>query len=182
MKHKTDIQELNIPKDDIECWLRYPKYHWVYDLSRLLDTQNIEWSPFEINSLSDKQINNILQTNPGYIYIDKPQGRYTITEVFISKGEIKYMRHIDTLTGRELPSLFGEIELMLNAFVTLHFQKFTGVITTEMISTEIYRIYLKPYLDINLETNQEVIKLMKRIYKKNDIIVDIKSRDVITSI
>jgi hypothetical protein len=81
------------------------------------------------------------------------------------------MRHIDTLTGRELESIFGEVELRLNAFTTLYFQKFTGVITTETFGNEIFRIKLKPYSDPEQERNQEVIKLLRRIYKKSDTIV-----------
>ena len=58
MQKKTDIQEFDIPKDDIECWDRYPRHRWVYDLSRLLDSQHISWSPFITNELKFK-INNI---------------------------------------------------------------------------------------------------------------------------
>lgn len=166
MHRKTDIQELYIPKDDIECWIRYPKYHWVYDLSRLLDAQNIKWSPFETDALSDKEINIRLQSEPGYIYIKKPGGQQTITELYIVKGEIKLMRHIDPITYKELSFFYGEISLRLNSFVTLYFQKFTGVINIEMWSNEISKIQLKPFNDIKFETNQSIIKLIKRIYKK----------------
>lgn len=47
-------KEIDFPQDDVECWDRYPKHRWVYDLSRLLDTQNIKWSPFETSSLNDR--------------------------------------------------------------------------------------------------------------------------------
>ena len=57
MNRKTDTQELDIPKDDIECWTRYPKYRWVYELSRLLDSQHIRWSLFEIDDLTNKELN-----------------------------------------------------------------------------------------------------------------------------
>jgi hypothetical protein len=91
------------------------------------------------------------------------------TELYIVKGEIKKARHINPETGKELDSLNGEIELRLNAFTTLHFQKFTGVITAETCANEIFRIRLRPYTTLDTETNQEVIKLIKRIYKKTDI-------------
>jgi hypothetical protein len=51
----------------------------------------------------------------------------------------------------------------------LYFQKFTGVITAETYANEIFRIRLRPLIDIANETNQEVIKLIKRIYKRTDI-------------
>lgn len=163
---KIDIEDLDIPKDDVECWVRYPKQHWVYDLSRLLESQKIEWSPFMTDLLSDKEINNKLQSEPGYIYLKKSQGNHTITELYIIRGEIKFLRHIDPDTNKELSSLYGEIELRLNSFVILYFQKFSGVINVEMDGNEIYKIQLRPYIDIVNETNDSVIKLVRRIYKK----------------
>jgi hypothetical protein len=178
MHKKTDTQEFDIPKDDIECWDRYPKYRWVYELSRLLDAQRIKWSPFAVDGLPDKELNINLYTTktidsqPGYIYTKKSDGQHMLTEVYITKGEIKFMRHIDPKTRKEILSLIGEIELRLNAFVTLYFQKFTGSIGVETYANDIYRIQLRPYVDISQETNQEVIKLAKRIYKKTDITIN----------
>lgn len=175
MHKKIDIQELDIPKDDIECWEKYPKFHWVYDLSRLLDVQNIAWSPYEIESLPDREINIRLISEkantrqPGFIYLKKPEGRHIITEVYIIKGEIKLMRHIDPASQLEMETLFGELELRLNSFVTRYFQKFTGIITVETLGNVMARIRLCGESDINRETNQEVVKLIKRIYKKSDI-------------
>jgi hypothetical protein len=177
MNRKTDNQLLDIPIDDIECWERYPKHHWVYELSRLLDSQNIKWSPYEVDGLPTRELNIRLITEktcvrqPGFIYIKRPDAPMVVTEAYITKGEIKLMRHIDTKTNKELPTLNGEVELRINAFTTLYFQKFTGVMTFETYSNEIYRIQLKPYLAIIDDTNQEVIKLVKRIYKKIDFIL-----------
>jgi hypothetical protein len=175
MYRKTDIQDFSIPKDDIECWDRYPKYRWMYDLSRLLDAQNIKWSPYESEILNDRELTLSLDSikplvrQPGYIYMKKSTGTHLITELYIIKGEIKLMRHIDPETSKELESLVGETELRLNAFSTLYFQKFTGVVTAETYSNEIYGIKLRPYTGVVSDTNQEVAKLIKRIYKKTDL-------------
>jgi len=171
MHKKIDLQELDIPKDDIECWERYPKHRWVYDLSRLLDAQNIIWSPYEVESLPDREINIRLISDkinaryPGYIYFKKPEGAHIITEVYILKGEIKIMRHTNVVSE----TLFGELELRLNSFVTRYFQKFNGVIRVETLGNVIVRIRLSNESDSNKETDQEVIKLIKRIYKKSDL-------------
>lgn len=178
MNKKVDTNEFDIPKDDIECWGKYPKYRWIYDLSRLLEAQNISWSPFEDDHLPDRELNMELISEkplirqPGYIYINKPTGRYTITEMYIIKGEIKLMRHIDDTNGKEIESLFGEVELRLNAFATLYFQKFTGVVTAETYGNEIFRLRLRPYSSSGVDANPEVNKLIKRIYKKSDLIVN----------
>lgn len=175
MQRKTDTVEFDIPKDDIECWDRYPKHRWVYELSRLLDAQSIKWSPFEVNTLPNKELNMDLMSlksvirQPGFIWIKKSDGAHMLTEMYIAKGEIKFMRHINPMTREESTSLVGEIELRLSAFVALYFQKFTGVVGAETFSNEIYRMQLRPYVDISHETNQELIKLSKRIYKRFDL-------------
>jgi hypothetical protein len=174
MHKKTDTGELDIPRDDIDCWERYPKHHWVYDLSRLFDAQHIGWSPYEVSMYPFRTLNMRLFTNqaivrqPGFIYIKPPEGDHLISEVFIAKGEIKLIRHIDQKTGKELPSLVGEVELRLNAFVTLHFAKFTGVITCETYGHDIHGIQLRAHSDLSLTTDSEIIKLTKRIYKRTD--------------
>lgn len=174
MHKKTDTVELDIPKDDIDCWERYPKHHWVYDLSRLLDAQHIGWSPYEVPMYPYREINMRLITESpvirqsGFIYTKKPEGDHLFTEVYISKGEIKSIRHIDPNSGKELANLLGEIELRLSAFVTLHFAKFTGVITCETYGHDIFGIRLRAYSDLSLTTNTEIIKLTKRLYKRTD--------------
>jgi len=175
MQKKTDTSELDIPKDDIDCWERYPKHHWVYDLSRLLDAQHIGWSPYEVSMYPYRELNMKLVSEMtvirqfGFIYIKPPEGDHLITEVYITKGEVKIIRHIDQNTGKELPNLVGEVELRLSAFVTLHFAKFTGVITCETHGHDIHRIQLRAYSDLSLTTDSEIIKLTKRIYKRTDI-------------
>jgi hypothetical protein len=175
---KLETQEFNIPNDDIECWERYPKHRWVYDLSRLLDAQNIKWSPFATDSLTVKESNMRLVSNKsvisdtGYIYVQRANTDYIITELYIVKGEIKLIRYVDPATGANLSSLHGNTELRLNAFVSLYFQKFTGVFTAKMISDEIYGAFLRPYLGITYESNQDIIKLVRRIYKKSSITVN----------
>jgi len=175
---KLETQEFNIPGDDLECWERYPKHRWVYDLSRLLDAQNIKWSPFKTDSLPDEEANISLKSNvpvisnTGYIYIQKPNSNFIITELYIVKGEIKLIRYIDPVTRANLSTLHGDIELRLSAFVSLYFQKFTGVLTTKMISDEIYGAFLRPYLGIINENNQDILKLVRRIYKKPNLIIN----------
>ena len=175
MHRKTDTLELDIPTDDIECWERYPKHRWVYDLSRLLDAQNIKWSPYKTDTLRDKVVNMYLnsQKNISYetshIYIKSPEGNHILTEAYITKGEIKLTRHIDKRTCLEIQEFMGNIELRINAFVSMHFQKFTGIITIESIGNDIMSIRLLPYTELNINASADIIKLTKRIYKKTDL-------------
>ena len=174
MQKKIEIQDLDIPQDDIECWDRYPKHRWVYDMSRLLDAQGIKWSPF--NTLPMMITNIYFETEkdvayiPGYIYINEPIGKQYVTEVYITKGEIKHMRYICKSTKAVVTEDVGGIELRISAFVSMHFQKFTGVISVETIGSDIYAIRLRPTPELALVANTEVSKLLKRIYKKNDLV------------
>jgi len=174
MQKKHDTYDLDIPKDDIECWERYSKHRWVYDLSRLLDAQGIKWSPYEVDSLPDRELNMNLETSkavlrqPGFIYIKKPAGRHLYSEIYLAKGEVKLIRHFDAESLQELPTLIGELELRLSAFMTLHFTKFTGVIRVETFGNDIFGIKLKPHSEFALTTNSDIVKLAKRIYKRTD--------------
>lgn len=170
---------LDIPKNDIECWERYPKQHWVYDLSRLLDAQNIKWSPYKTNlctqpvvNMDLTHVNKLNDTLQGCIYIQPYTDISLKTEVFIIKGEIKLIRHVNSLTNTELDHVIGEIELRINAFITLYFQRFTGVITITTIKNDIYSISLKP-LDTSCSNYPiEAEKLIRKIYKKHEDVIN----------
>jgi hypothetical protein len=173
MHKKIDIHDLDIPADDIECWEKYPKHRWVYDMSRLLDAQGIKWSPFKTDVLQDQVVNMFLHSEkgvaymPSWIYISNPTGKQVLSEVYIVKGEIKY---VDNITKQVILEDVGGIELRISAFVSMHFQKFTGVVTSETIGTDIYAMRLRPIPELALTANTEVSKLIKRIYKKNDVV------------
>ena len=54
--------------------------------------------------------------------------------------------------------------------MAIHFQKFTGVLSVETIGTDIYSIRLRPSPELALIADIEATKLLKRIYKKNDVV------------
>lgn len=177
MHKKIEIIDLDIPRDDLECWDRYPKYRWAYDKTRLFDAQNIKWSPFRINELNNTTPiicldSNDMNIDAGTIYYSKPLGSAIISEIYIAKGEIKFIQHFDKITGRTIEQIAGDIEIRIIAFVSMHFQKFTGVVSAEIIGTGIYEIHLHPInSDFSLNANNEIIKIVKRIYKRNEALV-----------
>lgn len=173
MNKKYEKQEIDMPLDDIACWEKYPKYRWMYELTRLLDSQNVKWSPFETEELTHRMLNIDLETKstvarfPGFIYVEEPVEIPILAEVFLIKGEIKHSRFFDMSKKELILNIPGEIELKINAFTTMHFSKFTGVYVAEIYGTTLYRIRLKPYKPN--DDNIEIKKLLNRIYKKNII-------------
>jgi len=162
--NKKDNLLYDIPKDDIECWNLYPKHRWVYDISRVLDAQNIKWNllPDERFTIPEPLINlqSITPIETGIIYTDRGELPLTEVETFIIKGEIKLIRYVP-----QIDASVGNIELRINAFTTMHFSKFTGVIVAKVYNDEIYRIQLRPYDSTLADKDKSVIKLISRIYK-----------------
>lgn len=172
MHKKIYIQDIDIPKDDIECWEKYPKYRWVYEASRLLDAQHIKWSPFETSDMTERRSNMTLNSqdgikcNMGYIFTNAGVGDNIIADIYITKGEIKLIKFIDKSTSTELTGDFGALEIRISAFVSMYFQKFTGVLSVDAIGTDIFYAQLRPFLPTN---SPEVTRLLKRIYKKQEL-------------
>lgn len=164
--------ELDIPVDDLDCWARYPKHRWVYETSRLLDSQNIKWSPVETAEYSIHLdhlsiTGNNQQYRSGSIYVQPFAGRHLITEVYVIKGEIKHIRHFNPETGEQLPELVGELELRINAFVSLYFTKFSGVFTCHSSGQCLYKLSLRPQSELGQKDTIETTKLIKRLFRKN---------------
>jgi hypothetical protein len=170
------IEDLDIPKDDIECWERYPKHRWVYDNMRLLDVQNVKWSPYE-SSLCKIRVAGMdlfsekgLAYSPAYIYVEKYDGQHILASAYMSKGDIGLIRYFDKSTNTELAESIGNVELRITSFVTMHFPKFTGIVSAELIGTHIVSVMLRLNPELALIANTESAKLLKRIYKKNDVV------------
>ncbi len=176
MHKRIDIHDLEIPTDDLECWEWYPKHRWMYDLSRLLDVQSIKWSPFSTTLLKTEMVNMQFETSrpvdykSATIFVDAPDYNHVISEVFIVKGEIKHIRHFNETMTELAAESTGNIELRISAFVSIHLQKFTGVISVATFNCIIFKIQLKPKSDLSLTTDNDIVKLIKRIYKKSDVI------------
>lgn len=170
MNKKLVQNDLDVPTDDYDCWQRYPRYRWVYELSRLYDLQHISWSTIKTDEFTQELENLSSRTIPGSlgtIYVKQFPEQSLKTEVYLVKGEIKEYSHTKTSVDQEL----GQLEIRIAAFVSLHFSRFTGIISVEMSGIDITRISLKPESDLSHITDKELVKLIKRIYKKQEATV-----------
>lgn len=167
-----------IPTDHKSSWDKYPKFRWVYETTRLLDMQGIEWSPYR----SESYVNGLNMFNYGLplglldwansvngsvvAWVPKLKPEVLMTTVAIFKGEAKYFKHVD-VGDVILDNLNGDIELRINAMLSLHFQKFTGVIDVQTFGKDIVAVNLyvseAQYRLLN-DADPELFKHIVRIY------------------
>lgn len=167
------ISDYNLPQTDRECWERYPNLNWVYNSTRLLDAQHLSWAPFPTVGFThgmdtfmfDKKIKFSAEDKPHLIYIAPPGGEHVVTDVIIQKGEIKWMGHIKSPNSIS-ENIIGEVDLCINAFVTLFFKKFTGIISVDTIGHCIYAVRLHSTHNMINFYPEEAQKVIKKIFKK----------------
>jgi hypothetical protein len=171
------MEEYNFPVSDYEAYQKYPKLNWVYNQTRLLTEQHIEWSPFPTDSLNTgirpftfdcvkcQFFSDVSVLGNGFIYVAPVHGDSVFTECVIVKGEVKWMAHYDDEYTIN-PDISGAIDLRISAFVTLFMSKFSGIVSFETIDNEIYGIKLRPTQELIDSYPTEALKLLKKLYKK----------------
>ncbi len=163
----------DFPQTDKDCWEKYPHLNWVYNTPRLLDSQHVSWAPFLTEAFThgleifmyDKKLKFSGEDLPHLIYVAPPAGEQITTDVIIQKGEIRWLGHIeppDTISE----NITGEVDLCINAFVTLYFKKFTGIISVDTIGHYIYAVSLHPTWSMGSFYSEEAQKILKKIFKK----------------
>ena len=160
-----NISDYKIPQTDQECWEQYPKYNWVYNRTRLFEVQHILWSPFKTSICHNSlPIFTMLATDSiMYSTLNTDDNTYH-TETIIQNGDLKWLCHFEH--GEPLENIIGEIDLRINAFVTLYLQKFTGGVSFRTISNQISEIYLRPSYYQSTSYPEVATKLLKKVYKK----------------
>lgn len=153
-----------IPTTHKESWIKYPKYRWVYETTKLLDMQHIMWGPYQdtntplaLDSFNYgfflKPSTNMQTPLSGKIFVEKLSGNILTSFVGVFKGEIKWLSHKDQ-NNTILPNINGDIELRISALISLHFQKFSGLINIQT--------YGKDIIAVNLYANKEDYKLLNQ--------------------
>lgn len=156
---------VDIPLDDMTAYQMYPRYNWVYSTSRLLDMQNVEWSPFPMGDLMQPHTEFPLNSDTTcQVYTKKLAGDTLTTDVAVLKGDIKWAAHHK---GNELlEELRGDIELVISALTTLHFKKFAGIISVDTIGTKIVAVRLRMTTKMVEQYPEDWLKRVLRIYNR----------------
>lgn len=176
------LEDYTIVDNDVDAWNKYPRYNWMYNMSRLLDAQNVAWSPFRTKDLdvglptftidrSDIVFSRLDQTwlnktMAGTVFISPVEGRKIHTETLIRKGSLKWFKHFNPTSHNFYDDTIGEVELRINAFVTLYFKKFNGAVSFETVGNQIISIKLYPTKELLSQYPPEVITQLKKILPK----------------
>jgi len=156
---------VDIPLDDMTAYQLYPKYNWVYSTSRLLDMQNIAWSPFARKGM-DFELNEFhFVGDSGKIYTEQMFGDHLTTDVAVMKGDIKWAAH-HSADKTLLSDLRGDVELVISALTTLYFKKFAGIISVDTIGTKIVAVRLRMSTDMVEKYPEDWLKRVMRIYNR----------------
>jgi len=162
---------IDVPLNDETAYKLYPRYNWVYSTSRVLDMQNIDWSPFSMAGTEFPLTEFPLVDGPeaGTIYTRSLLGDRLTTDVAIMKGDIKWAAHhsvADDGTRELLTELRGDIELRISALTTLHFKKFAGIISVDTIGHDIIAVRLRMSTDVVDQYPEDWLKRVLRIYNR----------------
>lgn len=160
---------VDIPLDDTTAYQLYPKYNWVYSTSRLLDMQNIAWSPFPRKGFDFELKEFHFVGDSGKIYTEQMNGDRLTTDVAVMKGDIKWAAHhaLDAQGNKTLLNeLRGDVELVISALTTLYFKKFAGIISVDTIGTKIVAVRLRMTADMVDKYPEDWLKRVMRIYNR----------------
>ena len=172
------MNELSIPKNDIDCWNKYPKFRWVFETTKLFDSQHKKWSfvsgdiytcetsmdMFEKDLSSVKVTPMSLPRTSGQIFVGNTNNIIIDSQVIIQKGEIKWLAHYkDT---EFLEQINANVEVRIAAFVIMYFQKWNGVLTVRTIDHEIHCVKLMPNNAILQSYPKSALDLLNKVYRK----------------
>jgi len=170
------FENTDIPTTDEECWIKYPKFRWMYETTKLLESQNKKWSFVKDNKFNcvlqmtsfNRAFNNVFlkyssTIKLGEIYVEDADNINAMhTDVLIQKGEIKWFTH--HLYGQVKKNIDPSIELRITAFIIMHFSKWNGVVSIKTIDNVIYAVKLMPSELLNFYP-EDVKKEINKIYK-----------------
>ena len=170
------MNNTDIPTTDKECWIKYPKFRWMFETNRLFDSQNKKWSFVKDEkfdcvcpmSIFDKPFTSMFlkysdTIKLGEIYVEDADNANAIhTDVLVVKGDIKWFKHWRGCTFQD--DVNADVELRITAFIILNFHKWNGVLSIKTIGHEIYAIKLMPS-DMLIHYPEEVNDQIKKIYK-----------------
>lgn len=198
-KHQLIYNVLKCPKDivipvnDIDAWLFFPKYNWIYNKIRICQTQEIPCAPIGITppnfpvfikpiinlygmGWGSRLINNQSEYRkyayPGYFWMPVLKGPHLSYDFILIKGDIKWSMCFQGYPTKDGMFDYWEtkseisIPHFLKQWISKYFNKtkFTGCLNIETINNKIIECHLRMG-DINQLHSKEIIKSIINVYK-----------------
>lgn len=176
---KFNHEDYNIPLTDYDCYDRYHKHIWIYDLAKMRDNQHLKYDLFKTDECTqavkqssfNKDATHLIdeeffhgELERGCIFIPPVSGEAIFTDMIIYRGEIKWFKHHDQTDF--LDTIHGELELRALAIVALFFQSFNGIMSFQSYGPDIFVLHLHPDRHMITKYDDEAQKLIKKIFKK----------------
>jgi hypothetical protein len=163
---------VNIPTEDSDAWLWYPKHRWVYDKLAVAMSQGLDAGPHGVPPpaypVFSKPIINLKgmgiasrviasqaeyeqSLTAGHMWMTLLDGRHVSTDVAIVDGEPRWWRHVTGRPGGEGTfdywTVHAEAEPAIEddcgAWIREHLSGYTGILNTETIGGRMIEVHLR---------------------------------------
>lgn len=168
----TCPEDVNIPTDDPDCWLWYPRQRWIYDKLKIAESQGLSCGPHGVKPpaypVFSKPIMNLkgmgigsrmLKSEadyehnycPGHFWMPLLEGKHVSTDCAVENSTVKWSRHA---TGKAWFSgmfeywtvhaaAMPELETYLHRWVANNMAGYTGMMNFETIGGRIIEAHLR---------------------------------------
>jgi hypothetical protein len=163
---------VNIPTEDSDAWLWYPKHRWAYDKLAVAMSQGLDAGPHGVPPpaypVFSKPIINLKgmgiasriiasqaeyeqSLTAGHMWMTLLDGRHVSTDVAIVDGEPRWWRHVTGRPGGEGTFDYWTvhaqaepaIEDYCGAWIRKHLAGYTGILNTETIGGRMIEVHLR---------------------------------------
>jgi len=164
--------DVDIPTEDGDAWLWYPRYKWIYDKLAVAESQGLRCAPHGIEPdaypVFSKPIYNMRgmgagsgvlrsareyrhRQRPGHMWMEKLEGEHVSTDCAVVQGEVRWMRHAvgAPLEGGMFDhwTVLAEgrpaVESWLERWVEEHMGGYTGMLNFETIGARIIEVHMR---------------------------------------
>lgn len=163
MNIKDELKDTKCPMSYEKAWHKYKQYKQHINGIDLLNSQEIEWQPFEDDEFVQPVPIFVGSPNDSVVYTKLLGSETMLSMVVLEKGYIKYIEHY-TADGEKLENQSkGLLHLKFGSFSSQYLKKMTGIITIVSINETIIGADLVP--DFEYIQNHKDDSIRKAVYK-----------------
>ena len=164
--------DVNVPTEDCDAWLWYPKHRWVYDKIAIAQSQGLDAAPHGVAPsrfpVFSKPITNLRgmgvasrplhsasdyaeHLTPGHMWMTHLEGRHVSSDIVIVVGEPRWWRHATGVPGSEGTFDYWTVQAAPDeaiedyggAWIRKYLGGYTGILNIETIAGRIIEAHLR---------------------------------------